>query len=205
MYQPEYSLTSACADPFSLSSPSPQTCLALQPGTLVQLQSPSINLWNLNIKFSHHCIPVFKDCKFWTLVANRRCSNLWFPLKTEGGTETVVHKCPRHLNLNFMWVVIYEFVPIQRDTYHLLKLRLVPLQALGILQKSRVGMVHLYISQSHEWQNVGIKDEFKTWRSNLIVWSKTLSRVITSSLGSCGRNASFINPSQWLISLWIVS
>ena len=83
-----------------------------------------------------------------------------------------------------------SFVPTQRRTYHLLKLRLVPLQALGILQKSRVGMVHLH-DWSVSWQNGQIKDEFKTWRSNFIVWSKTLSRVITSSLGSCGSNVSF--------------
>ena len=30
------------------------------------------------------------------------CFNLWFPLKTKGGTKTVIHKCPRHLNLDFI-------------------------------------------------------------------------------------------------------
>lgn len=54
------------------------------------------------------------------------CYNLWFPLKTECCAETVVHKRPRHLN-------------------HLLKLRLVSLQALCILKKGRVRMVYLEI------------------------------------------------------------
>jgi len=62
------------------------------------------------------------------------CNHLWFPLKTKGGTKTVIHKCPRHLN-------------------HLLKLRLVSLQALGILQKGRVGMVNLEIKLDGLKQN----------------------------------------------------
>ena len=30
-----------------------------------------------------------------------KCLNLWFPLKTKSGAETVIHKCPRHLNLDY--------------------------------------------------------------------------------------------------------
>lgn len=81
-------------------------------------------------------LPVFhlKLAQLRSQVHQCDCNYLWFPLKAEGSAETVIHKCPRHLN-------------------HLLKLRLVSFQALGILQKGRVGMVHLEIEFNGLKQN----------------------------------------------------
>jgi len=81
-------------------------------------------------------LPVFhlKLAQLRSQVHQCDCNYLWFPLKAKGSAETVIHKCPRHLN-------------------HLLKLRLVSLQALGILQKGRVGMVNLEIKLDGLKQN----------------------------------------------------
>jgi len=98
------------------------------------------------------------------------CNHLWLPLKTEGGAETVIHKCPRHLN-------------------HLLKLRLVPLQALGILQKSRVGMIHLEI-------------EFDSLKQNPFQGHHLLSGVLLKAAELSIVGQSSYSPDQVFALLW---
>ena len=59
---------------------------------------------NINVCVCRNCKHRV-DCKTCNNRSCRRFSNLWFPLKAEGSAETVIHKCPRHLNLNFIWVI----------------------------------------------------------------------------------------------------
>ena len=59
---------------------------------------------NINVCVCRNCKHRL-DCKTCNNRSCRRFSNLWFPLKAEGSAETVIHKCPRHLNLNFIWVI----------------------------------------------------------------------------------------------------
>lgn len=120
------------------------------------------------------CFPLpvlhLKLTQLGSQVHQSNCNNLWFPLKAQGGAETVVHKCPRHLN-------------------HLLKLRLVSLQALCILKKGRVGMVYLEI-------------EFDCLKQNPFQGHHLLSWILlkTTELSIVGESSH--SPDQVFALLW---